>query len=185
MTRFCLPRVQPCSPRRTSCSARPLSSAGIAPLPRYYGPICQPSGHGGRSSSCFTSPTHHLRARGPSPVSPPIHLPACHALRPRQRLRRSRHNPRLLVPSRIRTPILRHVLEELAALSPRMLRASRIEVDCRSTVVPLPNCECADIQIEPVSGRLGDRTGVREVWAYVPKPTRVLFTYKNEELVFG
>jgi hypothetical protein len=54
-TRLGLPRVQPCSPRRTSCPARPLPSAGIAPLPRYYGPICQPWGHGGRSSSvlCF------------------------------------------------------------------------------------------------------------------------------------
>jgi hypothetical protein len=64
-TRSFLPRVQPCSPRRASCSARPLSSAGIAPLPRYYGPICQPCGRGGRSSSvlCFRySPRESPRA---------------------------------------------------------------------------------------------------------------------------
>ncbi len=34
-----------------SSGRTPLSSAGIAPLPRYYGPICQPWDHGGRSSS--------------------------------------------------------------------------------------------------------------------------------------
>src|SRR5439155_23836194 len=105
-TRSGLPRVQPCSPRRTSCPARPLPSAGIAPPPRYYGPIRHPWALRGRSSSSFASTTHHfVRASWASPVPPFIRLPACHALRPRQSLRHSRQNPRLLLPSRSRDTV--------------------------------------------------------------------------------
>jgi len=42
-----------------------------------------------------------VRPRWASPVPSSIRVPACPALRPRQRLRRSRHGPRLLMPSRL------------------------------------------------------------------------------------
>jgi hypothetical protein len=48
----------------------------------------------------FASATHAVRPRWAAVVSSKIRCPACPALRPRQRLQRSRHSPRLLVPSR-------------------------------------------------------------------------------------
>src|ERR1051326_4421581 len=86
------------------CSARPLSSTGVAPLLWYYGPIRQPSRRCVRSavplrsrySCCETSmafPSSVMRPFPGMPCSPtPADSPA-----------RSPYNPRLLLPSRMRS----------------------------------------------------------------------------------
>ena len=75
-------------------------------LPRSFGTTGQSATHRRIAVARhpgFASATHRVRPRWASPVAPCIRLSACPALRPRQILQRGRHNPRLLVPSRMRT----------------------------------------------------------------------------------
>jgi hypothetical protein len=84
--------VQPWFPRRTTCSALPLPSAGVAPLLWYYGELRHPRQHGGRSSYqlCFryssldetavgfpSSATHPFPGmpRSPTPADSPAQSP--------------------------------------------------------------------------------------------------------------
>src|SRR6266542_645422 len=76
-------------------------------LPRLLGTTGHSATHRGIAVARpdrFVSATHHaVRPQWASPVPPSIRLPACSALRPRQILQRSRHSPRLLLPSRTGT----------------------------------------------------------------------------------
>ena len=97
--------MQPWFPRRTSCSALAPSLRGRCPASLVL--RADSATHGSMAVARrprFASATHHwMRPPWASRVPLPIRFPACRALRPRQILRRSRHNPRLLVPSRIGT----------------------------------------------------------------------------------
>src|SRR5215470_16781521 len=78
LTRCFLPLVQPCSPRRTNCPARPLSSTGVAPLPWYYGPIRHPEAFVVARHNGFASTTHRaVRDLGASLVPAFTRLLAC------------------------------------------------------------------------------------------------------------
>src|SRR5581483_633279 len=92
--------------RRASWSALPLPSAGVAPLPRYYGEIRHPRGHCGRSAValCFRYSSRDETAVGfPSSFIHPSPGMPC-ALTPADP-RRSRHDPRLVLPSRKCDPV--------------------------------------------------------------------------------
>src|SRR5881296_2769373 len=86
--------------------ARHASLLGPFPpraLPRLPGTTGRSATHRGVAFARhpgFAPATHPLRPRWASRVPPLVPFPACCALRPRQILRRSRHHPRLLVPSR-------------------------------------------------------------------------------------